>query len=59
MQIVMYVFDWERYAKFKDGWYLFDDSRVVSINKSDVMTSAAYMLFYIQREADQKNVNNK
>eukprot|EP00026_Physarum_polycephalum_P002218 Phypoly_transcript_02223.p1 GENE.Phypoly_transcript_02223~~Phypoly_transcript_02223.p1 ORF type:complete len:953 (+),score=145.56 Phypoly_transcript_02223:40-2898(+) len=38
------------YAKLQDEWFLFDDGRATPINKSDVMTRAAYMLFYIQRD---------
>jgi ubiquitin carboxyl-terminal hydrolase 4/11/15 len=34
------------YAKNKDAWYDFNDSSVSKVKSSEVISSAAYMLFY-------------
>ncbi|KAG4305164.1 hypothetical protein PORY_001334 [Pneumocystis oryctolagi] len=36
---------------FTNSWKLFDDRRVVFCNESDVVSSAAYILFYIRNNA--------
>jgi ubiquitin C-terminal hydrolase len=34
----------------QENWYLFDDSRTQAVSRSDVVTEAAYVLFYRRRE---------
>lgn len=34
------------YAKNNDVWYDFNDSQVTKVSAADIITSAAYMLFY-------------
>ncbi len=42
-----------------DQWYNFNDSSVSSANKSNIVSEAAYLLFYRRREqADQNELSN-
>uniref|UniRef100_A0A673I037 Ubiquitin carboxyl-terminal hydrolase 4 n=1 Tax=Sinocyclocheilus rhinocerous TaxID=307959 RepID=A0A673I037_9TELE len=49
-----FVFDYTAYSKNKmDGkWYYFDDSSVSSSTEDQIVTKAAYVLFYQRRDAD-------
>lgn len=38
----------------ENRWYDFDDSRVSPVNKADIKTSAAYVLFYRRVQTDTK-----
>lgn len=38
------------YVKHEDCWYEMDDSHTIPINESKIVSSAAYVLFYKQRE---------
>eukprot|EP01065_Artemidia_motanka_P031458 TRINITY_DN3784_c1_g1_i1.p1 TRINITY_DN3784_c1_g1~~TRINITY_DN3784_c1_g1_i1.p1 ORF type:complete len:1442 (+),score=384.43 TRINITY_DN3784_c1_g1_i1:69-4394(+) len=42
------------YIKSGSGWYTFNDSTVVSMPESEVVTSDAYLLFYYRRERSGK-----
>ena len=39
--------------EFDDKWYEFDDAHVRKLAEKDVVTSAAYMLFYKRKETKQ------
>ncbi|KAF7297767.1 Ubiquitin carboxyl-terminal hydrolase [Mycena kentingensis (nom. inval.)] len=42
------------YARFEDEWYRFDDDKVTPTTLANVLTSSAYMCFYVKRHLDYK-----
>ncbi|TKX22501.1 ubiquitin carboxyl-terminal hydrolase-like protein 11 [Elsinoe australis] len=40
------------FSRVYDEWFMFDDSKVVLVEESDVLASEAYMLFYVVRDID-------
>lgn len=40
------------YARVGDEWFMFDDSKVVLVEEADVLSSEAYMLFYVIRQIE-------
>ena len=42
----------------ENRWYNFDDSHISPINKEDVKSGAAYVLFYKRVKTDDASVSN-
>lgn len=40
------------FSRVYDEWFMFDDSKVVLVEENEVLSSEAYMLFYVVREMD-------
>ncbi|GAM84932.1 hypothetical protein ANO11243_029350 [Dothideomycetidae sp. 11243] len=40
------------FSRVYDEWFLFDDSKVVLVDENEVLSSEAYMLFYVVREIE-------
>lgn len=40
------------FSRVYDEWFMFDDSKVVLVEESEVLASEAYMLFYVVRDID-------
>jgi len=40
------------FSRVDDEWFMFDDSKVVVVEESRVLSSEAYMLFYVVKEID-------
>ncbi len=45
------------YAKNQSHWYRFNDDQVDDLEESQIVSNAAYNLFYARRDIDFENIN--